>query len=134
MRGLPGKATHKDIRNFFSPICICGVDYNRREKSGRAIVTFSSKEEAAEALNNNLKIMDGRYITLTPCATDMQDVEEDSFAPVTTSTPCANTLATSSTPEKLKAVQKNAIEKIKEQVDVLTFSTEAMHRQFLLPV
>ncbi|KAH3878008.1 hypothetical protein DPMN_001888 [Dreissena polymorpha] len=58
MRGLPGKATHKDIRNFFSPICICGVDYNRREKSGRAIVTFSSKEEAAEALNNNLKIME----------------------------------------------------------------------------
>ncbi|KAH3881273.1 hypothetical protein DPMN_005198 [Dreissena polymorpha] len=77
--------------------------------------------------------MDGRYITLTPCATDMQDVEEDLFAPVATSTPCANTLATSSTPEKLKAIQTKALKTIQEQVHVLTSTIEGAHKQCLLP-
>lgn len=67
MRGLPYNATEHDIRQFFSPLNVSGVEilYGRdRRPSGECICYFATKSDSDSALGYNKRYMGKRYIEI----------------------------------------------------------------------
>lgn len=67
-RGLPFKATQRDICEWFSDIAFptdVRIDYNDKgQPNGDALVTFSSPQEAMRAASKNKQHMQHRYIEI----------------------------------------------------------------------
>lgn len=70
MRGLPYRATERDVADFFYPLRVGTIDllleYGTGRASGEAIVEFYSLVDRDDALRRDKKYMGSRYIELFP--------------------------------------------------------------------
>jgi len=85
MRGLPWKATIKDVKIFFAPILVqsAGVNFfmdKLGRPSGEGCVVFSSITDAQSAILKNGNKMQGRYIELFPCTLEQIKIIADVLA------------------------------------------------------
>ncbi|CAG9534896.1 unnamed protein product [Cercopithifilaria johnstoni] len=70
MRGLPYRATERDIIDFFQPLRPASIDvlyeYGTDRPSGEAIVEFRNRADFDAAMQRNRNYMGSRYVELIP--------------------------------------------------------------------